>query len=151
MATHSSEDYFDAHVGFWNQLYDRRDVFARIHQRRQSAALSWLQDALADRSSCCLEVGCGAGHLTVQLGHFCHVLAADSSEQMLVMARRRTEQHAAHFLAADIRSLPLPDASVDAVVALGVLPWVPDWRAALAELARVVRVGGTVVVNADNR
>jgi ubiquinone/menaquinone biosynthesis C-methylase UbiE len=44
--------------------------------------------------------------------------------------------------AADLTHLPCRDQSVDAVFGFGVLHHVPDWRGAVREIARVLRVGG---------
>jgi SAM-dependent methyltransferase len=46
----------------------------------------------------------------------------------------------------DLLALPVPDASVDRVIAAEVLEHVPDDRTALAEIARVLRPGGRVAV-----
>ena len=42
----------------------------------------------------------------------------------------------------DITSLPLADATMDAVADFGIIHHVPDWRAAIAEVARVLAPGG---------
>jgi ubiquinone/menaquinone biosynthesis C-methylase UbiE len=43
---------------------------------------------------------------------------------------------------ADAARLPVPDASVDALVNVSALHLIPDWRGALAEARRVLRPGG---------
>jgi SAM-dependent methyltransferase len=61
----------------------------------------------------------------------------------------RTESRAfcdAQLILADARHLPLADASVDAVFAAGLVPHLPDHEAGLAELARVTRTGGSLVI-----
>jgi SAM-dependent methyltransferase len=47
---------------------------------------------------------------------------------------------------ADLRALPVPDGSVDRVIASEVLEHIPDDRTALAEIARVLKPGGRVAV-----
>ena len=43
----------------------------------------------------------------------------------------------------DVLRLPYKDEDLDAVFAFGVLHHVPDWQAALGEIARVLKTGGT--------
>lgn len=50
----------------------------------------------------------------------------------------------------DATRLPLADASVDAAVAVHIVHLIADWRAALAELARVLRPGGRLLHGADD-
>jgi ubiquinone/menaquinone biosynthesis C-methylase UbiE len=49
-------------------------------------------------------------------------------------------------LVSDISSIPAPDASFDAVLCTEVLEHVPDPLAAIRELARLVRPGGSIVL-----
>ena len=51
-----------------------------------------------------------------------------------------------HLVQADARHLPLPTASVDAVFAAGLVQHLPDPEAGLAELARVSRPGGRLII-----
>jgi SAM-dependent methyltransferase len=54
-------------------------------------------------------------------------------------------------LAADGAAVPLPDACADAVTCFTVLEHVPDERAALAEMRRLLRPGGKLVLSVPNR
>ena len=90
-----------------------------------------------------LDIAAGTGVSTVELartGATC--LAADFSIGMLRAGRPRHPE--VPYLAADAMRLPLPDASVDAVVMSFGLRNVVDPDAALAEFARVTRPGGTL-------
>jgi ubiquinone/menaquinone biosynthesis C-methylase UbiE len=53
---------------------------------------------------------------------------------------------AAQISLGDITAIAEPDASFDGVFVFGILHHVPAWRAALGELARVLRPGGVLLV-----
>jgi arsenite methyltransferase len=98
-----------------------------------------------------LDVGCGPGfyvaELLEQVGREGAVAAIDSSPQMLEMAARRCEGHDnVSFHESEATSVPLEDASFDAALSVQVLEYVSDLDAALAEIHRVVRPGGRVVI-----
>ena len=96
-----------------------------------------------------LEIGCGEGAgAQALLGSFGaeHVTAIDMDERQLRRARRRlTGEERATVLQGDATALPAPDGSVDAVADFGILHHVPDWRAAVGEIARVLRPGGQLL------
>jgi SAM-dependent methyltransferase/glycosyltransferase involved in cell wall biosynthesis len=98
-----------------------------------------------------LDVGCGAGttdrYLVEQVGSLCGV---DVSEEMLALARQKVK--GARFEWYDGEKLPYPDGAFDIVVAICVLHHVPPPRRPdfLAELNRVARVGGLIVVFEHN-
>ena len=93
-----------------------------------------------------LDVAAGTGRFTsilVDLGH--EVVAADVSLEML--ERGRAKQIRAGFLRADMRAIPLRTESVDIVACGLALTHVPDLGSPVAEIARVVRPGGRVVLS----
>ena len=75
-------------------------------------------------------------------GHI--VTGVDQSPEMLDLAREKVP--GGRFLPGDLLSLPLDDGSVDAAVCALALVHVADVAAAIAELARVVRPGGRIVI-----
>ncbi|MGC1210857.1 MAG: methyltransferase domain-containing protein [Micromonospora sp.] len=146
--------YFRTHATEWDDLYVSRDVAAAIYQERTRRCLA-LVDALAlPEGSRLLEVGCGAGRTAAALAaRGFQVDAVDPAQEMLALARRHTAgaERPPTYLQGDVRSLPFPADTYDVVVALGVLPWLADAPAALAEMARVLSPGGFLVLSADNR
>lgn len=92
-----------------------------------------------------LEAGCGCGYLALELGARMDVTAVDASPHALAACRRRGLPRLAR---ADIGALPFVDAAFDAVVSIDALYHraVADDAAALAELGRVCRPGGRVVL-----
>ena len=73
----------------------------------------------------------------------------DISADMLEEARRRCPPEV-RLVQADARSLPFPDDSFDAVIALDLLPHLPDLESGLRELARVVAPGGALIFDSSN-
>lgn len=89
-----------------------------------------------------LDLGAGTGLLTgalIAAGH--EVVAVDPAEPMLAELRARYPQVATHL--GDAEAVPLPDGSVDAVVAGQAAHWF-DPEPAAVQLRRVLRPGGVV-------
>lgn len=97
-----------------------------------------------------IDVGCGTGRalpaLRAAVGSKGVVLGADFTPQMLAVARARARTEHASLLLADAHHLPLATASVDAVFAAGLLSHLTDAVAGLAELARITRPGGRLIL-----
>ena len=95
-----------------------------------------------------LDVGCGSGfHLPRFAATASHVIGVEPHPALVALARRRTRrlpQVSVHEGLAE--ALPLPDASVDVVHARWAYFFGPGCEPGLAELARVVRRGGTAFV-----
>ncbi len=105
--------------------------------------LSWL-DIPAGRRW--LDVGCGTGALCAAILDRCSpacVAGVEPSEGFLKTARENLGDRAALY-PGSAAAIPLGDASVDVAVSGLVLNFVPDQRAALAEMARVTGKGGTI-------
>jgi ubiquinone/menaquinone biosynthesis C-methylase UbiE len=97
-----------------------------------------------------LDVGSGAGQLVRHLLKYADPQAAitctDLSAEMLRRARQRLRSDRPRFIAADLTALPFDDESFDAITCGYVLEHVPDPRDGLAEMARVLRPGGRVLL-----
>lgn len=97
-----------------------------------------------------LDIGTGTGTLLETLGPRVEAgLGVDASRAMLALARSRLSRpELAHCSVrqADMYRLPLTDSSFDVAVMQMVLHYAEDPRAALAEAARVLRPGGTLIV-----
>jgi ubiquinone/menaquinone biosynthesis C-methylase UbiE len=100
-----------------------------------------------------LEIGPGTGYYTLDIASWVapdgEVEIFDIQQEMLDHTMKRaTENGAANVTATrgDAQSLPYDDASFDAVILITVLGEIPDQDAALAEVKRVLRPGGRLVV-----
>ena len=95
-----------------------------------------------------LDLGCGTGfHLPGFAATAASVVGVEPHPDLLALARRRTRSLTnVSLLAGTAQAVPLPDASVDVVHARWAYFFGPGCEPGLAELARVVRRGGTVFV-----
>ena len=97
-----------------------------------------------------LDVGCGTGRalpaLAAAVGPAGRVIGLDCTPDMLAEARAKGRDRSAALIQADARRLPLPDALAAVVFAAGLVHHLPDPAAGLAELARVTRPGGRLVL-----
>jgi len=128
-------------------------ISAALYDRTVAAMLDAL-DATSGKTV--LDAGCGPGvHSVRAIRRGCRVHAIDISEVALDETRRRAsaEGLAGSLTTAreDLTRLTLADASFEAVFSWGVLTHIPEIEKALAELARVLRPGGRLAIQINNR
>lgn len=93
------------------------------------------------------EAGCGTGLLLREAAQIARsAIGLDLSRGMLALARQR----GLRVVQGSLTDVPLPSESVDLVYSMKVLPHVPPIREALAELARLVRPGGRLLLEFYN-
>jgi SAM-dependent methyltransferase len=98
-----------------------------------------------------LEAGCGAGPISAILrDRGANVAGFDSSAKMVELARKRLGPDADLRIADLGGPLPYPDGAFDDVIAALVLHYLEDWTGPLAELRRVLRPGGRLIVAVDH-
>ena len=156
--THGSavRDYFQEAAGYWEDIYRHTDVYALIHQERRELILRMIDELGLPAGARVLEVGCGAGHLAAQLAARGNcVTAVDAADSMVAVTRKRAHDAGVSqklsVFKGEISRLAFPAAAFDLVLAVGVLPWVDHVAPAVAEMARVARPGGFLLVTMDNR
>lgn len=105
-----------------------------------------------------IDIGCGLGRHSYELyRRGAHVVAFDRNaaeldEVKVMFGAMEAEGQvpasaSAETMVGDALALPFPDGHFDGVVVSEMLEHIPDDRAAIAEIARVVRPGGTVAVS----
>jgi arsenite methyltransferase len=101
-----------------------------------------------------VDVGSGPGllaaEMATQVGSDGRVIGLDLSDSMLALSRQRYADLAVSsylsFLKADAVRMPFADNMFDVAVSTQVYEYVPDVPAALAEVYRVLRPGGRVLI-----
>lgn len=134
-----SQEFFSSAAGQWDRLRD--EMFGPSFFFRAFPALldpDWVVG----------DLGCGTGQIADALAPFVRrVIAVDGSDAMLDGARRRLGGLSnVELRQGEIEALPLADASLDAATLVLVLHHLSDPVRALAEVARVIRPGGRLLV-----
>jgi len=135
----------------WPEKYDRwfeTPIGALVKQYENELLLDLLQPQPGDHI---LDVGCGTGIFTCNiLGFGSHVTAIDISYPMLKRAEVKTKGLPFRAVAGDMRYLPFADDCFDKTVSMTALEFIGSGRAAVADLFRVTKKGGVVVVTTLN-
>ena len=130
----------------WNY----RPLLGFLQRKRFELARSLLGEAVHDRL---LEVGYGSGVFMPTLAQRCRALhGVDRHGQQRQVARRLAGHGVrAELESADVCQLPYGDSLFECVVAVSTLEFVEPIEAAVAELARVLRPDGFLVVVTPGR
>jgi ubiquinone/menaquinone biosynthesis C-methylase UbiE len=136
--------YYDEFAKRYDDKRGGRDP-GGYHDLVDDLEIDFLRRFATDRDV--LEVGCGTGLLLERIAGFARsAKGIDLSAGMLEKARSR----GLDVTLGSATELPFADASFDVACSFKVLPHVRDIDRALAEMARVVRPGGTLVVELYN-
>lgn len=128
----------------WAPVYDR--TFGAVTHAGRRRATGFANHV----GGTVLEVGVGTGLALPFYAPHMQVTGIDFSEEMLAKAREKVaEQGLAQVKALrrmDARALDFPDAGFDTVCAMHIMSVVPEPERVMAEMARVCRPGGHVLV-----
>lgn len=143
---------FESQKGRTQQQIEMRTRQVLVAPGRLAPQLDgWLRSAARPGF---LDLGCGPGMLlAAAASRGVSGLGIDVSLEWLVVARRMIEEHGGHatLCAGFAESLPLPDASVPAIVSLDVIEHVADQRRYLVEIDRIADDGATLALATPNR
>ena len=134
-----SQEFFATAAGEWDRL--RSDLFG-------DTFYLWGVLGLIDPKIVVGDLGCGTGQLTEVVAPYVEkVVAVDSSTDMLDAARQRVgAARNVDLRQGELESLPIEAGELDAAMLSLVLHYSPSPGRALAEVARVLRPGGRVLV-----
>lgn len=134
-----SQEFFASAAGGWDRL--RGELFG-------DTFYLWGVLGLIDPNLVVGDLGCGTGQITETIAPYVRrVIAVDSSTEMLDAARARVAGAAnVDIRQGDLENLPIEPQVLDAAMLSLVLHYAPSPARALAEVARTVRPGGTVLV-----
>ncbi len=128
----------------WAPIYDK--TFGILTNAARKYAVAYVNT----QGGSVLEVGVGTGLALPLYDPALQVSGIDFSEDMLDKAREKVSEakltHVKSLRQMDARSLDFADASFDTVVAMHILSVVPEPERVMAEIARVCKPGGHVVI-----
>lgn len=96
-----------------------------------------------------LEIGCGNGNGTKLIKkHFNphHITAVDLDEKMIQIARETIHEPQTTFQVMDASNLGFLNGSFDAIFDFGIIHHIPNWKACIEELRRVLKEGGKLIL-----
>jgi len=144
------------------QFYDRapfpgyppRDSLSALRARAERSRFALLLDRAIPSDARVAEIGCGTGQMSLYLAHSDRVIvAADLSRAALTLAgdaARRYRAGRVQFVETDLQQPGLKPDAFDVVYSSGVLHHTPDPRKSFAEVSRLARPGGIVIVGVYN-
>jgi len=139
---HSVADGYRA----WSEVYDGANPMIELEE---SVTVPWLQHVVAQHSDSpiqALDAGCGTGRqakLLADLG--ARVVGVDATREMLDIAAEKIPD--AELQIGSLDALPCEDNSFDLAVASLAICHLDDPSPAIAELARCVRSGGSIIIS----
>jgi len=134
----------DAEFDAWSAGQSYEHYMGRWSRKIAAEFVNWLQPP---KDADWLEIGCGTGALTETiLGQATprSIKATDQSSDFVEHVRSAIGDPRASFAVADALNLPADDGSIDVVSSALVLNFIPDRQAALVEMRRTLRPGGTL-------
>ena len=134
----------DRHIRSRMSIYAYAETAA--DPRWRTSVIPW------DGTQVVADVGCGNGFDLRQIvpqGMCRHVIGLDLSAGMLGSLEDLRQSGGLSLVQADAQRLPLSDESVDVAMAMHMLYHVPDVPAAIRELRRITKRGGTVLASTN--
>lgn len=150
-------DFFDSDAAeYLEHKYVRRaDSFMALRRIKADSLLETHVTVPSGSRFQLLDCGCGPGIL-VELAarHHFSYWGIDISSAMLALARRQPhngDATAIRVVRGSVEYLPFRSESFDAAASLGVIEYVPDDNRLVAEMVRVVKPGGYVLIAITNK
>lgn len=133
---------------FWDKISPLYDLFENVYNHKVYAGTGKKVAEFIDPTDEVLECACGTGAITVCIADKCRkLIATDFASGMLKRAARKCRKYGnVSFKRADITNIMCRNDRFDKVVAGNVIHLLPDPGKVLAELERVVKPGGKIII-----
>lgn len=132
------------------ERFDPEDSAQTLMDSEHRGRYSWAAQLVAGHST--LDAGCGTGYGLEILaqGGAGELTGIDVDLDAVTAARRRGERNGAVVTQADLQALEFPDNRFDVAVCFETIEHLTSPEQGIAELRRVVRPGGTLIVSSPN-
>ncbi len=140
------DNFFQSHPGI-------QDSIRRRNKARKIRVLLEKYSRTDLSSSDCLDIGCSAGTITIELSSlFRTIIGIEFDREALFQQHRdQTIPASTTFINGDAMALPFKDESFDFIICAQVYEHVPDDNQLVAEMYRVLRPNGVVFFSGPNR
>ncbi|MFI5251236.1 MAG: class I SAM-dependent methyltransferase [Bacteroidota bacterium] len=150
------DEYFETTSTYWEAIYNSTDLQSTIYKYRQAIALKLLDELGLPSQSKVLEIGSGAGVLTIAIARRGYrVTALDKVKAMKNLTEERAKSVGlsdyVNITLEDVHDLSFQNETFDVGIALGVLPWLHSPERAVREISRVLKQDGFLIVTVDNK
>jgi SAM-dependent methyltransferase len=125
----------------FQELYNLEEIYWWFVGRRKLVR-QLVARHVRDAQALVLDAGCGTGGTMKELAAACDICGCDASPHALAFCRQRGF---ANVAAGDVVALPYADHTFRAVISCDVLEHLPDDRAGLREMVRVLQPGGVII------
>ena len=133
---------------YFSRIYDRiNPIFYSDDMRRCVVDMAEVKNG-----DFVLEVGCGTGFTTYEIANRVgeeNIVAVDLTPEQMMKAVERYPS--ASFFRGDAENLPFRDSTFDASISAGSIEYWPNPVRGIAEMARVTKEGGRVVILAPRK
>jgi ubiquinone/menaquinone biosynthesis C-methylase UbiE len=135
------KEYFNEKAAIWDEASSEKDT-AKLEQMAGRLDI--------EPGSVVLDVGTGTGvfipYLLGSIGDSGRIVALDFAEEMIRKARDKAFEGNINYLQADITKIPLLDNIFEYVVCYSSFPHFQDKPGAVAEIKRVLKPGGKLLI-----
>ena len=120
----------------------------RVGHTYPLTAMRMLRELGGIRDGICIDVGCGTGHLDVELAKRSNfkIIGLDIDPDMKPLFEKKVRdsgfQDRLSFVVGDAQEMPFPDDYADVIVSRGTLTFIPDIGKCLRDVDRVLKPGG---------
>ncbi|MGC9203315.1 MAG: class I SAM-dependent methyltransferase, partial [Thermoproteota archaeon] len=148
------KEFYDAIGAFYDKFYYDSKASPYYHYGQKIIAEIIDNEITSDKFI--LDAGCGTMHWTIYLAKKGHKVVGLDISRGITAGRNKIKTEkiigkSIDIVIADVANLPFRDSTFSSVISLfGVLNHLPDHKKALAEITRVTKVGGKVIVGVSN-